>query len=292
MDRSITTYFADLRQRVSEAQLSSFKIAAFDMDGTLLNRNHQLSSRTIESVKMIADAGLLVLIATGRMTRAIRNHIENLGASELVVSHNGALVKDVKTGQIYHHEAVSRNVIAKVLELQEGKDTIIHFNFDDEIYLTAPNPYSDQYSQELEVPLTYIRSLREFRENPTTVLLIDRKDVLQQVLIEVSNQLTGQFDCVLAPWRGDIWRLQFLAAGTSKGKGVLQVAKRLGIEPEEIISFGDNYNDMEMLQQTGLGIAMGNSVPELKQVADFITLSNQEDGVALALEALFNPWNK
>jgi hypothetical protein len=68
----------------------------------------------------------------------------------------------------------------------------------------------------------------------------------------------------------------------------LQVAKHLGVEPEEIVSFGDNYNDMEMIQQTGLGIAMGNAVPELKKVADFVTLSNQEDGVAYVLEALLN----
>jgi hydroxymethylpyrimidine pyrophosphatase-like HAD family hydrolase len=80
--------------------------------------------------------------------------------------------------------------------------------------------------------------------------------------------------------------IAILAANTSKGKSVLQVAKRLGVKPEEIISFGDSYNDMEMIQYTGLGVAMGNAVPELKQVADFVTLSNHEDGVAVVLEAL------
>ncbi len=277
----------DLLQQLSEKQLSSFKMVAFDMDGTLLNEEHQLSNRAITSLKKIAKAGIIVLLATGRMTSATAKYLEKLGTPGLVVSHNGALVKDVKTGIIYHHETVSNNVVAKILEMLHGKETVVHFNFDDRIYLTIANPHSDRYSQELQVPLTYIDSLKQLEGNPTTVLLIDSFEVLQQILIAVAAQFQGEFDYVLAPWRGDVWRLQFLAANTSKGKAVLQVAKFLGVKPEEIISFGDNYNDMEMIQSTGLGIAMGNAVPELKQAADFVTLSNQEDGVAYFLEALF-----
>lgn len=278
--------FDQLQHLISEKRLSSFKMAAFDMDGTLLNRDHQLSTRAIASVKLVAAAGLTVLLATGRMTCAVKNHLEKLGTPGLVVSHNGSLVKDVKTGEVFHHAPVPKNLVAKLLDLLDGKETVVHLNFDDDIYLTVSNPYSEQYSQELGVDLTYA-DLKCLEGNPTTVLLMDSKDVLNQVLTAVANQFQGQFDYVMAPWQGDVWRLQFLAANTSKGKGVLQVAKRLGVKPEEIISFGDSYNDMEMIQHTGLGIAMGNAVPELKQAADFVTLSNQEDGVALALEALF-----
>lgn len=285
MNKIAVSDFEQLQQ-LSEKQVSSFKMVAFDMDGTLLNGEHELSKRAIASLKKIANAGLIVLLATGRMTSAVTKHLEKLGTPGLVVSHNGALVKDVKTGKIYHHETVSANVVAKILEMLHGA-TVVHFNYDDRIYLTVANPHSDRYSQELQVTLTYIDSLKQLEGNPTTVLLIDSFEVLQQMLIAVSAQFPGQFDYVLAPWYGDVWRLQFLAANTSKGKGVLQVAKRLGVKPEEIISFGDNYNDMEMIQSTGLGIAMGNAVPELKQAADFVTLSNQDDGVAYVLEALF-----
>jgi hypothetical protein len=292
MVETISSHCDELRQLLSEKGLSSFKMIALDMDGTLLNRNHQLSNRTIASVKMIADAGLTVLLATGRMTSAVKNHLEKLGTPGLVVSHNGALVKDVRTGQIYHHDTVPKEVVTKVLQLLEGKETVIHFNFDDNIYLTASNPYSERYSQELQVSLTYASSLKGFEGEPTSILLMDNQEVLKQVLTTVSHHFLGQFDYVMAPWQSNVWRLQFLATNTSKGKGVLQVAKRLGVKPEEIISFGDSYNDMDMLQHTGLGIAMGNAVPELKQVADFVTFSNQEDGVAYVLEALFKSWNK
>jgi len=285
MNKLVMSKFDELQYLVSEKQLSSFKIAAFDLDGTLLNRDHQLSARAIASVKMVAAAGLTVLLATGRMTGAVKNHLEKLGTPGLVVSHNGALVKDLKTEQIYYHDTVPQNVVAKLLKLLEGKETVVHFNFDDHIYLTLSNPYSDLYSQELEVSLTYA-DIKYLEGEPTSVLLMDSKDALNRVLTAVINQFQGQFDYVMAPWQGDVWRLQFLAANTSKGKSVLQVAKRLGVKPEEIISFGDSYNDMEMIQYTGLGVAMGNAVPELKQVADFVTLSNHEDGVAVVLEAL------
>jgi hypothetical protein len=279
--------FQKLLQISLEKKSDRFKMAAFDMDGTLLSPNHQLSERTISAVQMIASKGVLVLLATARMASAVKNHLDKLGTPGLIVAHNGALVKDVKTGQTYHHQTIPKNVVAGLLDLLEEKGTVIHFNCDDEIYLTTPNPYSEIYSQELQVDFKYISSLHQLEQTPTSILLIDRKDALQQLLTTVSAQFQGEVDCVLVPWQGNIWRMQFLPPNTSKGKGVLQVAKRLGVETEDIISFGDNYNDMEMIQSVGLGIAMGNAVPELKQVADFVTLSNREDGVALALEALF-----
>lgn len=280
-------YFHKLHQITSGNKISYFRMVAFDMDGTLLDPHHQLLERTIAAVKMIARKGIIVLLATARMASAVKNHLEKLGTPGLIVAHNGALVKDVKTGEIYHHQTIPKDVVAALLNLLSGQETIIHFNCDDHIYLTTPNPYSDRYSQELQVALQYISSLEQLEETPTSILVIDTKDVLEQLLTQVSAQLQGKVDCILVPWQGNIWRMQFLPPNTSKGKGVLQVAKHLGIEPEAIISFGDNYNDIEMIQNVGLGIAMGNAVPELKQVADFVTLSNREDGVALALEALF-----
>lgn len=278
----------ELYRLVEKKQLSKFKMVAFDMDGTLLNSDHKLSDRTIVSIKTIADRGILVLLATARMTSAIKNHIEKLGTSGIVVAHDGALVKDVITGQVYHHETIPKNLVVQLLELLEEKKTVVHFNFDEDIYLTVSNPYSNRLSQELGVCFKYISSLKYFELTPTSILLIDVKDVLQHLLLTISEQFEGQFEFVMAPWQNNIWRLQFVAQNSSKGKGVLLVAKHFGIKPEEIVSFGDNYNDMDMIQKTGLGIAMRNAVPELKQVSDFVTLSNQDDGVAYVLEALFN----
>lgn len=288
MNNVVKPRFTELQQLVGERQLGSFRMVAFDMDGTLLGSDHQLTKRTIASVKMVAEAGLIVLLATGRMTSAVKNHLERLGTPELVVSHNGALVKGARTGRIYYHETIPKTVISNLLKLLDEKDIIVHFNFDDIIYLVKANPYSEQYSQDLEVPLTYVSSFRYLKGEPTTVLIMDRRDVLVSLLAALSKQFPSSFSYVMVPWLEDVWRLQLRPPNISKGKAVVQVAKQLGVRPEEIISFGDNYNDIEMLASTGLSIAMENAVTKVKQLADFVTLSNQHDGVAYVLEAILS----
>lgn len=274
--------FSQLKQLIADKGIKDFKMVALDMDGTLLTPKHELSERTIASIKKINNTGIAVVLATGRMTSAVQKHWKKLGIPGLVVSHNGALVKDLETKDVYYHQTISDDIVAKTLKYFEDKNSVIHFNVNDFVYLTTPNLYSKRYSRELQIDLKYVAQFEEIKESPTTILLMDTKETLQQFLAK----LEGEYDHVLMPWFSDIWWLQLLPLDTSKGKSVIAVAERLGISPESIISFGDSYNDKEMLQLSGLGVAMDNAVPELKKIADFVTLSNQDDGVALALETL------
>jgi Cof subfamily protein (haloacid dehalogenase superfamily) len=270
------------------------KLAAFDMDGTLLGRDHQLSRRTVQVVQDISKAGITVLLATGRMNSAVRHHLEILRTPGIVVSHNGALVKDLHTQKVYHHQKVPQNLVFRILELIKPTNAFTHLNCDDDIYMTKHNPLSAQYAQDLGISLTYTTSLNELASQATSVLLMDTdKEVLQSILSKLQDEHSNEFDYVMIPGQGldGVWQLQFLAPKTSKGEGVMQVAKHLGILPEEIISFGDSYNDIGMIKGTGIGIAMGNAVQDLKDIADFVTLPNYEDGVAQTLEVLLE-WNK
>ncbi|HEU4963836.1 MAG TPA: HAD-IIB family hydrolase, partial [Bacilli bacterium] len=166
----------DTRPQLSEiAKLKrapgSFKLAAFDMDGTLLNAKHQLSHRSVTAVKTIAEQGIIVLVATGRMMSAVREHLDILGTKGIVVSHNGALVKDSETGQIYHHETVPRPLVMQLIDWAEEAEIILHLNFDDNICLTELNPYSNQFARDLGVELQVTDSLRDLPGEPTSVLL-------------------------------------------------------------------------------------------------------------------------
>lgn len=270
--------------------LANYKMVAMDMDGTLLNQQHQLSPRTIQAVQHIANLGITVLLATGRMVAAITDHLKLLGTQGIVVAHNGALVKDVQTNHIYHHETISQQVVQMVLKQAEKNKIVTHLNLDDEVYFNQQNPLSEKFAKELRISLTYISELSGVSGNPTSILMMDRKSVLNEVLNDVQNHAPDGFDYVLIPWIDEIWQLQLLPPNTSKGKGVLEVASQLDISPESIISFGDSYNDIDMIQQTGLGIAMGNAVQKLKDVADYVTLPNHRDGVAMVLEELVKSW--
>jgi len=284
-----TSYFYKLHQILEKKKIKLLRAVVFDMDGTLLSPDQKLSKRTIASLQMIVRKGALVLLATVRTAGSVEKHFEKLGRPDLIIAHNGALVKDIKNGQILHHQVISKDVVTQLLELLEGKETVIHFYCDDEIYVTTPNHYSERYSQEVQVPLKHIFSFQQMEKVATSIQVIDRKDAPEQLLMTLSILFREKVDFVLIPWQNYIWRTQFLPLHTSKGKSVLRFAKYLGVQPKEIISFSDNYNDIEMIQYTGLGIAMSNAIPKLKEVADFVTLSNREDGVAQALEVLFKP---
>lgn len=285
MDESNILLYEDLQKLVYSKRLNQFKMAVFDMDGTLLDASHQMTERTITAVMNTERAGLTVLLATGRMGSAVENHLDKLGTSELVVSHNGALVKESKSGRVHYHKTIPRAVTTKLLELLNEQDTIVHFNFDDNVYLSQVNRYSEEYARDLEIVLHYVPSLNILEGEPTTIVIIGTKNKLVPLIKDLSDEFDEHFSHVMTPWFGDVWRLQLRPFNTSKGKTVLRVARQFEIIPEEIISFGDNLNDIEMLESTGLSIAMGNAVTEVKLVADFITLSNSEDGVAHVLEA-------
>lgn len=266
----------------------TFKLIACDMDGTLLGPDHRLSSRTIQTMKAVSQKGVTVLLATGRIMSTVKPHLEQLGIPGIVVSHNGALVKDAWTGHIYEHQTLPLDVAWQAVRGAIRQNAVLHWNCDDEISVTGLHPLNTKFSRELEVKLRYVPSFFDLEKEPTSVLVMGPRDALNPVLQE-SQRLHGyRFDYVLIPWFDDVWQLQYLPRHTSKGSGVLAVAAQLGIQPHEIISFGDSCNDLEMIESSGLGIAMGNAVDELKQAAKFVTLSHDQDGVAIALELLFD----
>lgn len=121
-------------------------------------------------------------------------------------------------------------------------------------------------------------------ETVISLLFLSEKSELDNILRQIMDKFKN-FSYVLIPDKS-FWLLQILPENTSKGEGVTHFAKILNILKEDIISFGDSYNDIEMLLNSGIGIAMGNSCEELKEIADYITLSNDENGVLKALQNL------
>ena len=105
-------------------------------------------------------------------------------------------------------------------------------------------------------------------------------------LVHIKELNLDGMNTVFIPWFNDYWMLQFLPYGAAKGKAVMELANQLGMDSSQVMSFGDSYNDMEMIKESGIGIVMGNACEALKEVADYITLSNDEDGVAVILEKM------
>ena len=263
-----------------------WRMVACDLDGTLLDGHHRLTAASIAALRGVARRGVQVVLATARPVGAVRAHREALALAAPVVAHNGALAVDA-TGAVLVRRTVPETALAALRARVEPGTLAVHLNGEEAVYALWPHPLSDRYRAELGTALQPLAG----DEWPAG-------GVLSALAIGERGQLTALRTCLaeefptlattLAPWYGDIWRLQLRASHTSKGAAVLVVAAHLGISPGEIVSFGDNLNDLELLAASGLGVAMANGVPEVRRRAAFVTLANDEDGVARALEILFS----
>lgn len=263
----------------------SYKLLALDMDGTVLNSNNEISERTVNALDDFSNLGGKVIFATGRMPSAVEKYLSKVNADSFVVSHNGALVQDVLTGELLIKKTVTSEVFEKILDYAKNENVTLHLNFFNKVQAPCATTYTKEYAKDLNIDIDET-SIFNHDEFPVSALLIEKKPKLKEFLSDMQEKFKGKFDFVLIPWKEELWFLQFLAPNTSKGDSVIQAAKQFDISPSEIISFGDSYNDIELIQMSGLGIAMGNACQELKDVANDVTLSNDHDGIAIFLERL------
>lgn len=265
---------------------SQIKLVAIDMDGTALNSNHVLSQRTIAAVKAVYSKGIKVIFATGRMLNAVTKHLQEAGMDGLVVAHNGALLVDLKNNLVYKDDRVLGEIVNAVYAYAKDKEIILHYNLGDQVMVEKERPLSIKYANELGINLVHVNDLSNSLQLPTSILMLGKKDELDKALVHIRNLKLDGMNNVFIPWFDDYWMLQFLPYGAAKGKAVMELANQLGMNSSQVMSFGDSYNDMEMIKESGIGIVMGNACESLKEVADYITLSNDEDGVAVILEKM------
>ncbi|MGB8454885.1 MAG: Cof-type HAD-IIB family hydrolase [Anaerocolumna sp.] len=271
---------------IDNLNFSNIKLVAIDMDGTALNSNHSLSPRTIAAVRDVNTnkKDVKVIFATGRMLGAVKKHLQDAGMDELVVAHNGALLVDLKNDIIYRDARVAPEVVCAAYAYAKSNNIILHYNLKEQVLVERKMPLSLKYANELGIELQEFDNLSKYDELPTSILLLGRKAELEKVLLHFKSLNLINMSKVFIPWFDDYWMLQFLPFDSSKGKAVMELAHHLGLKNSQVLSFGDSYNDMEMISESGIGIAMGNACEQLKKVADFVTLSNDEDGVAVILE--------
>ncbi|EOI55448.1 Cof-type HAD-IIB family hydrolase [Enterococcus gilvus] len=266
---------------------SKFKLAAFDMDGTTLNSQHQLSEQTIESINKFSENNIKIVFATGRMESAVEKHLEHINSDGLVITHNGGLIKNLKTGEVLSKRTVPKTIVDEVFSFSQENGALLHINYENQVYILREHVLSTTYAKELGIDLSIFPKSFSVTEEPLSLLLIDEKEKLEEYLDMMKIHYHDQFDYVLIPWIKNKWMLQFLAPDTSKGQAVIELSRILGIDPDsEVISFGDSYNDLEMIAGTYFGVAMDNACKELKDVAKYVTKSNDDDGVSFVLEQL------
>ena len=270
-----------------EGPLLNKKLIAIDLDGITLNQDSMITSKTKETLKKAINAGHHVSIATGRPFRMSHQFYQQLELTTPMVNFNGALVHIPNQHWDGERETLINREIAfeilsqkKQLNLDfiaaENRDTffIDSFDFFDEKIFASSRPGEKN-----------LLSPKNLTTNPTSLLVRTDKRFAEAVSAELTRQFGSYVD--VRTWGGPTAILEIVSKGIQKAKGVQEIANYLSIDQQDVIAFGDEHNDLELLDYAGWGVAMANGTDQLKGIANDVTpLSNQEDGLAVYLEKL------
>ena len=279
------------------------KLLALDLDGTLLNSRGQISEANKNAIRKAEEKGVLVTIATGRRFRDARPVALEIGFNAPIVTHNGALLKFAESLKTVEFSLLNNETVREILRVgrntggdalvsadPHGKGTLLYDRVSDEnLPLKKYIAWAKTlHGDDAEESVRHVSNLEDIVEKTEVVHISfsgsckpmsEMQRILEAELRDSVNILATVYP------RLDFTLLDILPPGASKGIGVEKLAVIHGLSHENVMVCGDNFNDLEMLEFAGTPVVMGNAAPELQEREDFhTTLSNDENGVALAIE--------
>lgn len=256
------------------------RLAAFDLDGTLLNSDHNLPQENCEALRQLDANEVLVVLVSGRMHRSIQPISDQIGLENPIISYNGGMVKHATTGEVYHHTPVPADHAMAIVNDCINQNLHLNFCLNDELYVAEKNEWSELYETRTGVPATPVGNLNQLAgETPTKLLIIQTPEKLPPLL----DRFKSAYAEKLYVTQTQPEYIEFMNPIVTKGRALTALAKRFNVPIEYVVAFGDSYNDESLLKTAGFGIAMGNAVPPIKTCADHITANNDENGVAKAI---------
>ena len=262
------------------------KLIAIDIDGTLINSHHELTERTKEAITKAKEQGIKIVVATGRPYPGVANILKELGLEDkgdYVITYNGSLVQECDTKKAIVSHGLSYDNFIEIEALSRRLGSHLHSIDRENIYTANQHisPYTIHEASLTGMPLHY-RAVDQMTADMEIVkmMMIDEPTILDEVISKLPSWFTDKYTTT----KSAPFYLEVLNKQANKGIAVKELADYLGIKQEETMAIGDNENDLEMIEYAGMGVAMANAVPKLKAAANYETLSNDEDGVAVMIE--------
>lgn len=268
-----------------------YKLIAIDMDGTLLNSKDEISKRTKMVLSEAIRKGILVVLTTGRIYKSALQYSKSMQLYSPIIACNGAIITSRDVKRIIYDNTLKNEHFRKIVSLAEESDIYYHFYDKDTFYYKKTKAeYAAYYNFYEKNFLKQDIKLESFKQ--VMDILKNKRDTKFYKILFMENDLSklSAFRQKLEKIQGisicKSWynNLEVMNEGVSKGRALEYLARKLDIDNSQIVAMGDNENDISMLKIAGLAIAMGNSDEIVKKHADVITDTNDEDGVANALE--------
>lgn len=285
-----------------------YKLVAIDLDGTMLNSYGMVTENTKQVIKNTINKGTEVIIASGRPIDSIKTIAKEIGSENYFIAGNGALIYDIKKDEIIYEKFMNKQKVLEIIKICE-ENSIAYNIYTEKTIIAKGLKYNVLYY--------YKENLKKEENKKTNITIVE--DVYEYIKnlenekflkITVCDETKSVFNSIIRKLRKvedidvlDVLHMsrKMIKQGTEdvpieyyyteislkdvdKWNAIEYLANKMNISKDEIIAIGDNINDKKMIENAKVGIAMGQSTPVITEIADFVTLNNNEDGVAKALE--------
>lgn len=262
-----------------------YKLIATDVDGTLGNDNYEVDEGNIKAIKKALENGIKVALCSGRSPASLKGYEEKvglIGKENYGIGFNGAEVYETDTRKIIKTSSIPKDVAKKLVTIirdfsaKHHKDEIMlmfHPSTEVAIFDEALLPHYQKYSTGVEKKEVKKVSEEHITSDITSLYAIHERPVLEALKKEVLSKKLDSFEVFFALDTS----LEFMPKEVNKAYGIKALCKHIGIEMHEVVTVGDNYNDIEMIKEAGLGVAVANAVPQIRSLAGYITRKNNNE---------------
>lgn len=265
--------------------LIAYRAIALDLDGTLTNHDKEVTPITRQALMRAQKDGAHIILASGRPTYGIApiaDHLEIDKYNGYVLSYNGGKIVNWQTKEELYSNHLPNNVIPILYNYAKENGYALLGYAGKEIITEMPDDkYVKEESRINKMEIRKVDNLLESLEsNPTKLLMTGDASLMIKAEEELAEIVGNRMDV----FRSAPFFIELVPKGIDKAQSLIRLLELIGLSTNDMIAFGDGYNDLSMLKLAGVGVAMANAVPEVRAEADFITKSNEEDGVAFAIE--------
>jgi Cof subfamily protein (haloacid dehalogenase superfamily) len=258
-----------------------YRMVVTDIDGTLVDLQQLISVQNKEMIRAFQRQGGIVTLATGRMEDAARHYAKELDIRHPVILYNGGKIVDFVSGRCYFEARLTDNVVEKSLQLLRAQSLDMIFYCERKLWVREITPVILEYMKKDRVQCRSWESPDFLLQGNVNKILIIKEDRDFSAVQEALLPMAGLY-CELV--QSEPTYLEVLPRAVSKGRALTMLAGLLGIGLEEVIAIGDNLNDLEMIRAAGLGVAVENAHPQLKEHAQYIAKSHLDHAVAEVIE--------
>lgn len=267
---------------------ATIQLLVLDIDGTIAGKTNQIRPTVLEAIASVQAKGVEVAIATGRMYCAALRFHQAVGSRLPLIAYQGALIQDPNTARIHRHWTLAKPTVLELLayfeQVEFAAELSIHLYIDDQLYVRELTPATQAYAQRSGVEAIAVGNLHRVLDQPATKLLTlcDDSSRIEHLLSHLKQRYTPA-ELYLTTSVATFFEAAHPLV--SKGEAVRYLAEEvLGLSAAQVMTIGDNFNDLEMLEYAGIGVAMGNAPDPVKAIANWVAPDVEADGAAAAIQ--------